>query len=106
MLKEELDQRVLDLLASRYWNKPVTNLSATPPEPDSLATLPTSDPDSLYWHRKLDASTSALTKLGIGRLATILRTLSRHMLTALLHKVHSPHIPSPDKPSPKPQAGS
>ncbi|CAL3969318.1 unnamed protein product [Diplocarpon coronariae] len=70
MLKEELDQRVLDLLASRYWNKPVTSLSPPPPEPDSLANLPTADPESLYWHRKLDASTSALTKIGIGRLAT------------------------------------
>lgn len=70
MLKEELDQRVLDLLAAKYWNKPITNLSPPPPEPDSLADLPTADPDSLYWHRKLDASTSALTKLGIGRLAT------------------------------------
>jgi hypothetical protein len=70
LLKEELDQKVLDLLASRYWNKPVTNLSPPPPEPDSLADLPTAGPESLYWHRKLDASTSALTKLGIGRLAT------------------------------------
>jgi replication fork clamp-binding protein CrfC len=70
MLKEELDQRVLDLLAARYWNKPIASLSPAPPEPDSLADLPTSDPESLYWHRKLDASTSALTKLGIGRLAT------------------------------------
>lgn len=70
MLKEELDQRVLDLLASKYWNKPVTNLAPSLPEPDALADLPTADPESLYWHRKLDASTSALTKLGIGRLAT------------------------------------
>ncbi|KUJ10017.1 uncharacterized protein LY89DRAFT_787688 [Mollisia scopiformis] len=70
MLKEELDQRVLDLLASRYWNKPVTSLTPTLPEPDALADLPTADPESLYWHRKLDASSSALTKLGIGRLAT------------------------------------
>jgi replication fork clamp-binding protein CrfC len=70
MLKEELDQRVLDLLAARYWNKPITSLSPTPPEPASLVDLPTAHPDSLYWHRKLDASTSALTKIGIGRLAT------------------------------------
>jgi GTP-binding protein EngB required for normal cell division len=70
MLKEELDQKVLDLLAQRYWNKPVSNLQPPLPEPDSLADLPTADPESLYWHRKLDASTSALTKLGIGRLAT------------------------------------
>jgi len=70
MLKEELDQRVLDLLAARYWNKPITSLFPPPPEPDSLADLPAADPESLYWHRKLDASTSSLTKLGIGRLAT------------------------------------
>lgn len=70
MLKEELDQRVLDILASRYWNKPVESLGPAMPELDSLADLPTSDPDSLFWHRKLDASSSALTKLGIGRLAT------------------------------------
>ncbi|TVY34271.1 Protein msp1, mitochondrial, partial [Lachnellula occidentalis] len=70
MLKEELDQRVLDLLAQRYWNKPITTLDPAPPEPDSLADLPRADPESLYWHRKLDASVSALTKLGIGRLAT------------------------------------
>ncbi|ESZ90771.1 msp1 [Sclerotinia borealis F-4128] len=70
MLKEELDQRVLDLLAARYWNRPISDLSPSPPEPNTLAELPTADPDSLFWHRKLDASTSALTKLGIGRLAT------------------------------------
>lgn len=70
LLKEELDQRVLDLLASKYWNKPITSLSPALPEPDSFADLPNSDPESLFWQRKLDASTSALTKLGIGRLAT------------------------------------
>ncbi|TEY31307.1 hypothetical protein BOTCAL_0802g00040 [Botryotinia calthae] len=70
MLKEELDQRVLDLLAARYWNRPISDLSPSSPEPNTLADLPTADPDSLFWHRKLDASTSALTKLGIGRLAT------------------------------------
>ena len=70
LLKAELDQRVLDLLAARYWNKPIMDLSVVGPEPDSLADLPKTDPDSLYWHRQLDASTSALTKLGLGRLAT------------------------------------
>jgi len=70
MLKHELDQKVLDLLAARYWNKPITDLVPPPPEPDTLASLPKADPESLYWHRKLDASSSALTKLGIGRLAT------------------------------------
>lgn len=70
LLKEELDQRVLDLLAQRYWNKPINDLSPPPPEPDSLSDLPHANPDSLFWHRKLDACTSSLTKLGIGRLAT------------------------------------
>ena len=70
LLKEELDQRVLDLLAQRYWNKPINDLTPPPPELDPLSDLPKADPQSLYWHRKLDASTSTLTKLGIGRLAT------------------------------------
>ncbi|KAF3771214.1 hypothetical protein M406DRAFT_272612 [Cryphonectria parasitica EP155] len=70
ILKKELDQRVLDLLALRYWNKPITDLSRPPPEADTLADLPKADRDSPYWHRQLDASTSALTKLGVGRLAT------------------------------------
>ncbi|KAI1363431.1 mitochondrial dynamin GTPase [Xylaria arbuscula] len=70
LLKNELDQRVLDLLAAKYWNKPVYDLSVPPAEPDSLTDLPKADPNSLYWHRRLDASTSALTKLGVGRLAT------------------------------------
>jgi dynamin-like GTPase MGM1, mitochondrial len=70
MLKETLDQRVMDLLAKRYWNKPVDDLTLIAYEADALADLPTADPSSLYWQRKLDASTSELTKLGIGRLAT------------------------------------
>ncbi|KAK2813411.1 hypothetical protein FQN50_000727 [Emmonsiellopsis sp. PD_5] len=70
LLKNELDQRVLDILAQRYWNKPIDDLSPPLVEPDPLSDLPKADPESLYWHRKLDASSSALTKLGIGRLAT------------------------------------
>ncbi|KAI1824725.1 mitochondrial dynamin GTPase [Xylaria intraflava] len=70
ILKNELDQRVLDLLAAKYWNKPIYDLSVPPPELDSLVDLPKADPESLYWRRRLDASTSALTKLGVGRLAT------------------------------------
>lgn len=70
LLKSELDQKVLDLLAARYWNKPITDLSVAKPEPDHIADLPKAEPDSLYWHRQLDASASALTKLGVGRLAT------------------------------------
>ncbi|KAI9158804.1 Protein msp1 [Paramyrothecium foliicola] len=70
LLKNELDQKVLDLLAARYWNKPISDLTVAPPERDSIADLPKADAESLYWHRQLDASTSALTKLGVGRLAT------------------------------------
>lgn len=70
LLKKELDQRVLDLLAQRYWNKPIDDLTLLAAELDPLSNLPRADPESLYWHRKLDASTSSLTKLGIGRLAT------------------------------------
>jgi GTP-binding protein EngB required for normal cell division len=93
MLKEELDQRVLDLLAARYWNKPVTSLSPSPPEPDSLADLPTADPESLYWHRKLDASTSALTKIGVGRLATtaISNALQAHVDRLVAQSTFSTH---------------
>ena len=93
MLKEELDQRVLDLLAARYWNKPVTTLAAAPPEPDALSTLPTADPESLYWHRKLDASTSALTKLGIGRLATtvVANAIQAHVDRLIAQSTFSAH---------------
>ena len=70
MLKETLDQRVMDLLAKRYWNKPVDDLNPVAYEVDSLASLPTAPADSLIWQRKLDASSGELTKLGIGRLAT------------------------------------
>ena len=70
LLKNELDQRVLDLLAARYWNKPIADLSQVVSEIDNIMDLPRADPDSLYWRRQLDTSTSALTKLGVGRLAT------------------------------------
>lgn len=70
LLKETLDHRVMDLLAKRYWNKPFEDLQPAPFEPDALADLPKADTSSLYWQRKLDASASELTKLGIGRLAT------------------------------------
>jgi hypothetical protein len=71
LLKSELDQKVLDLLAVRYWNKPITDLSPAPVDPDNLADLPKADINtSGYWRRQLDASAAALTKLGVGRLAT------------------------------------
>ncbi|KAL9576760.1 MAG: hypothetical protein Q9203_007675 [Teloschistes exilis] len=69
-VRELLDQRVLDLLAQRYWNKPINDLTPPPPELDPLSLLAKDGQDTLYWQRKLDASTSSLTKVGIGRLAT------------------------------------
>ena len=40
------------------------------PDTEHLSELPRADPEAPLWHLKLDASTSSLTKLGIGRLAT------------------------------------
>lgn len=81
LLKAELEQRVLDLLAQRYWNKPVQDLSPVRSDERALSTLPTAEPDSLYWQRKLDASTSSLTKMGLGRLATnvVANALTQHL---------------------------
>ena len=78
LLKEELDQRILDLLAQRYWNKPIPDLSPPLPDIDPLSSLPKAAlaTDNPYWSRKLDASTSSLTKLGIGRLATTILSTS------------------------------
>lgn len=93
MLKAELDQRVMDILAQRYWNKPVEDLNPTMPELDPLKDLPKADPDSLYWHRKLDASTSSLTKLGIGRLATtvVANSLQNHVDSLIASSTFASH---------------
>ena len=73
LLKDELDQKIMDLLAERYWNKPIRDLSMAPPEPleSSLADLPKSAPDSPYWTRQLEASSSSLTECGVGHLSTV-----------------------------------
>jgi hypothetical protein len=93
MLKAELDQRVMDILAQRYWNKPVEDLTPKQPELDPLTDLPKADPDSLYWHRKLDASSSSLTKLGIGRLATtvVASALQNHVDQLLASSTFASH---------------
>lgn len=93
MLKKELDQRVMDILAQRYWNKPVEDLVPPIHDPDPLSELPKADPESLYWHRKLDASTSALTKLGIGRLATtvVAGALQSHIEQLLANSTFASH---------------
>ncbi|KAK6350078.1 dynamin-like GTPase mgm1 [Orbilia brochopaga] len=81
LLKQELDQRILDILAQRYWNKPFSDLKKARPEDHPLSELSKVEPEELYWHRKLDGSSSALTKLGIGRLATnvVANSLSTQM---------------------------
>jgi len=72
ILKHELDQQVLNLLAQRYWNRPFDDLSPLDGlgVVASLEELPKADPADQLWQLKLDASTASLTKLGIGRLAT------------------------------------
>ncbi|EAW07647.1 dynamin-related GTPase MGM1 [Aspergillus clavatus NRRL 1] len=93
MLKNELDQRVMDILAQRYWNKPIEYLAASMPELDPLSDLPKADPDSQYWRRKLDASTSSLTKLGIGRLATtvVASAIQNHVDRLLANSTFANH---------------
>lgn len=79
LLKCQLDQKVLDLMAERYWNKPfelgATESTYISAEPDlrELSQLADVDEDS-YWHKKLDLATSSLTKLGVGRMSTALVT--------------------------------
>ncbi|KAH8725879.1 P-loop containing nucleoside triphosphate hydrolase protein [Phaeosphaeriaceae sp. PMI808] len=72
LLKHELDQQVLNLLAQRYWNRPFDDLSVPFPDPDPLSSLAKADieGDDEIWKIKLDSSSAALTKLGVGRLAT------------------------------------
>ncbi|WPK23840.1 hypothetical protein PUMCH_001089 [Australozyma saopauloensis] len=79
LLKNELDQKVLNLLAERYWNRPFTgninelSLPSLEPALTELSQL-SAVPEDSYWHKKLDLTQSSLTKLGIGRLSTSLVT--------------------------------
>jgi hypothetical protein len=70
LVKHELDQQVLNILAQKYWNRPFDDLSPPVPETDSLTDLPKAEQDHPLWQLKLDTSQSLLTKLGIGRVAT------------------------------------
>ena len=72
LLKHELDQQVLNILAQRYWNRPFDDLSPPFPETDPLSSLAKADSEGedSIWKIKLDSSSAALTKLGVGRLAT------------------------------------
>lgn len=93
LLKHELDQQVLNLLAQRYWNKPINDMSPSIPETDPLEGLPKADPEHPLWHLKLDASTASLTKLGIGRLATtvIANALQAHVDRLVAASTFSAH---------------
>ncbi|KAG7195016.1 dynamin-like GTPase mgm1 [Scheffersomyces spartinae] len=85
LLKNELDQKVLELLAERYWNKPVglgTDFTIIEPNLKELSQITNID-DDIYWHKKLDLASSSLTKLGVGRLSTSLIT------NALLQEVEN-----------------
>ena len=66
LLKQSLDDKVLDILAQLYWS------DTRVPELSKLADNRKLSPEELdrYWQYKLDASTSALTKSGIGRTST------------------------------------
>jgi replication fork clamp-binding protein CrfC len=83
LLKNELDQQVLNLLAQRYWNKPFEDLSVPFPEADPLSRLPKADieGEDQVWQIKLDSSSASLTKLGVGRLATsvVANSLQAHI---------------------------
>ncbi|KAF1815227.1 hypothetical protein P152DRAFT_512494 [Eremomyces bilateralis CBS 781.70] len=93
LIKHELDQQVLNLLAQRYWNKPLEDLSPPIPEADSLKDLPKADPENALWRLKLDASTGSLTKLGIGRLATtvVANALQMHVEQLITSSSFSAH---------------
>lgn len=75
LLKFELDQRVLNLLAERYWNHHdySSEKNTTEPHVSELSVL-ANIPEDSYWQRKLDLAANALTKLGIGRTSTGLIT--------------------------------
>ncbi|ODQ56885.1 hypothetical protein WICANDRAFT_86303 [Wickerhamomyces anomalus NRRL Y-366-8] len=74
ILRNELDQKVLDLLAARYWNKPSEDEVGTKVLIENLTALNEMKKDDSYWLKKLDLTTSSLTKLGVGRLSTTLIT--------------------------------
>lgn len=82
IVKNELDQQVLNLLAQRYWNRPIEDLAPLDANSEAvqnpLEGLPKADAENPLWHLKLDASASTLTKLGIGRLATTVTAQALH----------------------------
>lgn len=98
MLKSELDQYVLDLLAQRYWNHLEPTNSNSQAEVANaivraISDLPNASRDDVYWLRQLDACVSSLTKSGVGRTSTTLvsNALSgemEHLLNSGSFKTH------------------
>lgn len=71
LLKHELDQKILDLLAEKYWNKPYSYIDKINLEVDiDLSDMSITKIDDSYWRKKLDLTVGLLTKSGIGRLST------------------------------------
>lgn len=95
LLKHELDQQVLNLLAQRYWNRPFDDLTVPFTDPDPLSTLAKADveADDSIWKIKLDSSSAALTKLGVGRLATsvVANALQAHIDRLITNSRFSAH---------------
>lgn len=73
IVKNELDQRAIDLIAEKYWNLPTEAVSPQTLEHDirELTQLTKDDP---HWAKVLENTCGALTKLGVGRLLTNLTT--------------------------------
>ena len=96
LLKNLLDQKVLDLLAERYWNKPFDLKHNPGSEPNlrELSQISNVDHD-IYWHKKLDLATSSLTKSGVGRLSTGLVTNA--LLTEVENLVNTTELKSHPK---------
>lgn len=101
LLRSELDQKVLDLLALRYWNKPETyyhkNQNQNQSQFDSfdepsINEMSRSKQDETFWHRKLDLTTANLTKIGVGRLST--RLITDAILTEIETLINSTEIKS------------
>ncbi|KAL6944985.1 hypothetical protein ACO0QE_002428 [Hanseniaspora vineae] len=75
ILKADLDQKVLDILSTRYW-KENNNTMVYEDKRHSSSTGGSNDDDDVYWHKKLELASSSLTKIGVGRLSTQLVTNS------------------------------
>ncbi|OBA20523.1 hypothetical protein METBIDRAFT_43192 [Metschnikowia bicuspidata var. bicuspidata NRRL YB-4993] len=95
LLKNELDQKVLDILAERYWNKfsgfssKESQYASNDPNLRELSQLSSVEDDS-YWHKKLDLASNSLTKLGVGRLSTSL--VSDAMVTEINNLVENTQL--------------